>query len=326
MYSVPNLGRMTTLILFGAAIIGCASTGTPADEHEWPAAVIRPDTWFIDLPASVRASIIWIADHEEGDLSDWEDAGTDTYYAGGGVFNTGSSTEAHADLRTDIVHTGDFAVSASITGAIRAENGTRAVRLMRWTNAPWNEDGDYFPREAYYSVWAYLPERYDPRKFEPWDTGDGGWWNIFQFKSDNDAGSQPVAVLNLWWNDETRRMEFYLDTKHYPDPSSDEHENTTWEQTDPIEVPIGEWFHLEARFVKSRIRTGSITIWQNGVQILRADNVITELSEQTTWGIGNYTDHIQAIDIDGNPVGTTGSATVFFDDAAVSLVPVHPYH
>lgn len=313
------------VVLVAVAVVTCASTGTPADERTWPPAGIRPDTWFAGLPESVRSSILWIADHEEGDLSDWEDAGTDTYYAGGGVFNTGSASDAHADLRTDVVHSGTVAVSASIAGAIRAENGTRAVRLMRWTNAPWDEDGDYFPRDAYYSVWVYLPERYDSRKFEPWDPGDGGWWNIFQFKSDNDAGSQPVAVLNLWWDDQKRRMVFYLDTKHYPDPSSDEHENTTWEQANPMEVPVGEWFHLEARFVKSGTRTGSITIWQDGIQILKADEIVTELSEQTTWGIGNYTDHIQTIDASGNPAGPTGSATILFDDAAVSLLPMHPH-
>jgi hypothetical protein len=196
---------------------------------------------------------------------------------------------------------------------------------MRWTNAAWDEDGGYFPADSYYSTWVYLPERYDPTKVAPWDPGDGGWWNIFQFKSDNLAGSQPVAVLNIGWNDEHNHMELYLDTKSYPDPRSDSHTNTSWLQVDPVAVPVGEWFHLEARYVKSESPDGLITIWQDGTLILEATGIRTALSEQTAWGIGNYTDHIRSVDSSGATIGTAGSATIYFDDAAVASRPLHPY-
>lgn len=325
MGSIATFAVLLTTIAAACAAPTDGSGGIPGE-----AGGDSPTLWFDRLPPDVQANVLWFADHEEDDLSDWEDDGTDTYYAGGGIFCTPDDGEADADqrgpaIRTDVVHSGRRAVAAWIAGAVRAENGNRAVRLMRWTDAAWNEDGDYFPADAYYSVWVYLPERYDPRKFPPWDPGDGGWWNVFQFKSDNDAGSQPVAVVNLWWNDQTNAMEFYLDTKDYPDPTSDNHTNTNWAQADPVPVPVGRWFHLEAHFVKGTSDDGGITVWQDGTEILKATAITTELSEQTAWGIGNYTDHIQPVDAGGSPIGETGSATVLFDDAAVALVPLHPW-
>lgn len=70
---------------------------------------------------------------------------------------------------------------------------------MRWTDKAWDQDGDYFPNEAYYSVFFYFPEGYNPKKSMDNDPlGDGGWWNLFQFKSENSAGSHPIASLDLY--------------------------------------------------------------------------------------------------------------------------------
>lgn len=284
-------------------------------------------TWFSTLPANLQESILWTADYEEGDLSDWEDAGTDDYYSGGGIFYTPDEGEPDAEDVSAVIasgtvgpqpHSGSYAVETSISGAVRAENGNRAVRLMRWTDRPWNEDGDFFPDDAYYSTWVFFPQRYSPEKSAPWDPGDGGWWNVFQFKSDNNAGSQPIAVLNAWWDSVEKMMYFYLDVKEYPDANSDSHVNTTYDQSDPIPIPVGEWFHIEARYVKSTTTGGSVTVWQDGREIFSVNGIQTALSEQVAWGIGSYTDHIQSVDPDGEPIGTTGAALVYFDDGAVS--------
>lgn len=318
--TIRNLELTIFALIAGLITVGCR--GTYDDTWQDPRVndSFTGDSWFASLPEAARSAIIWSADHEEGTLSDWEDRGTETYTAGGGVFNTGPADQVYAEVCAQPVHSGSYAVATTINGAVRAENGLRAVRLMRWTDAPWDEGGDYFPDDAFYSVWIYLPSRYSPAKQPPWDPGDGGWWNVFQFKSDNEAGSQPIAVLNLWWSDARRQMEFYLDTKSYPDPTSASHENTTWEQPDPITVPVGQWFHIEARYRQRTDATGSVTIYQNGENILHADGIVTKLSEQIAWGIGNYTDHVQAVDSVEAPVGETGRATIFFDDAAVSTI------
>lgn len=287
-------------ILVSLLCVSCSGLSSPADE-----------TRFVDtLPDETVTSILWSADHEEGDLSDWEDMGTDTYYAGGGVFLTGGA-DAIAEIVADPVHSGVYAVSASISRAWRAENGPRAVRLMRWTDRPWNFDGDFFPNDCFYSVWMFIPEPYNPNKYPPWDPGDGGWWNVFQFKSDNNAGSQPVLELDLYQNDATGELCFGLSTKAYPDPDSEDHIQTYHEQDQPFIVPVGKWFHIEVRYVKGRNESGAATVWQNGVELFNVAGITTELSEQVAWGIGSYTDHI-----DGGTEG--GAARVYFDDAIVS--------
>lgn len=277
---------------------------------------VPPGTWTDSLPIDVRDAVLWCADHEEGDLSDWEDKGTDDPNAGGGIFNTGGADVCAA--ATDLVaHSGTFAAEATITNAVRAENGSRAVRLMRWTDRAWDADGRYFPDEAFYSTWMYLPCTYDPAKQVPWDPGDGGWWwNVFQFKSDNGAGSQPVCELDVYNQD--GQMHFGLSTKHYPDHWSDCHEQEHRVQQHPRSLPVGRWFHVEVYYRKSADCSGAVQVWQDGVEIFDVSGLQTLLGETATWGLGNYTDHIS-----GGPV--EGTATIYFDDALVSTRPVHEY-
>ena len=78
---------------------------------------------------------------------------TRAHNAGGGIFNTGGN-EVEAIAASDFAHSGAYSARATITNAIRAQNGSRAVRLMRWTDRPWNQGGDYFPDTAYYSTWV----------------------------------------------------------------------------------------------------------------------------------------------------------------------------
>ena len=85
-------------------------------------------------------------------------------------------------------------------------------------------------------------------------------------------------------------------------------------------IPVNRWFHVEALLLQSTPgqRDGSISIWQNGTRIFRANRVVTKLVGATVWGVGNYTDHIAGGD-------RPGTASIHFDDATVSTAPTHPY-
>ncbi len=251
--------------------------------------------------------ILWQADMEEGTLYDW--FYDDQAQSGGGVFNTGDD-EVIAQASTAVARSGHYSAEATITNAYRAQNGSRAVRLMRWTDKPWAGGGDYFPADAYYSTWMYIPTTYNVNKYAPWDPGDGGWWNVFQFKSDDENDeSQPIWTLNIAHDDLNQTMVFYAYTK-YNTPASHA-------QSEPIPIPVGRWFHVEARYVQSANENGRVTFWQDGVEILDVDQVNTILSGNAVWGIGNYTDHIVGGEVDG-------TATIFFDDAIVSTQSVAP--
>ncbi len=268
----------------------------------------QTSTWFDELPLELRQSILWYADHESGNLHQWTDEGWE--YEGGDIYTTGPADEAFAELTTSFANSGHASVAATIRNAYRAENGSRAVRLMRWTNRAWDDGGQYFPLQAYYSTWVYMPHAYNPTKYAPWDPGDGGWWNIFQFKSNDQHGeSQPIWVVNMA-NDGTSPY-LYLYSK-YNVPHS-------YAQADPIPFPVGQWVHLEAYYRQSSTKSGAIRIWQDGHLIFSIENVVTVLANNAVWGIGNYTDHIA-----GGPV--EGEATLYFDDAAVSRKRLSTVH
>ena len=193
------------------------------------------------------------------------------------------------------------------TNAYRAENGRRAVRLMRSTDRPWDDAGFYFPNEAFYSVWMYFPNNYNSNKYEPWDPGDGGWWNVFQFNaSDDDGEIQPVWSLDVDYDDQNNAMSFYLFSK--------QNTPSLHVQANPVQIPVGRWVHVEAYYRVSAADTGQITVWQDGKQVLDVNNVHTAVSameEHAIWAIGNHTDHITGDRVDG-------TATLYFDDAIVS--------
>ena len=268
--------------------------------------------WLTTLPTAVQNAVLWSADHEEGSFHDWEFPNPN--FAGGGIFNTGGQ-EVSADIQFRRVHSGRFAAETTITNAYRAQNGNRAVRLMRWTDRPWNQGGTYFPDDAYYSTWVYFPETYNPNKYAPWDPGDGGWWNIFQFKCNDATGvSQPMFSVNVDHDDAAGTMSLYV-YSGVNAPHSFAQAGT------PRALPARTWVHLEARYVASTGSTGRLTLWQDGHEILDITGVQTVLpgdAEKPVFGVGNYTDHIA-----GGPI--EGEATVFFDDCAVSQTPLHAW-
>ncbi len=266
-------------------------------------------TWFSTLDPALQQSILWSADVETGNLWQWTYApdGMENPNAGGGVYNTGGAAVTAAAV-TDIVHSGQYAVMARITGAI---NGTtRAVRLLRRTDKPWDQGGSYFPNAAYYSTWLYVPHTYSPRR----SSSNSGWWNIFQFKSSEwDEAQQknvsvPVWVLNLTNVNGEMRLYFY---SNYNPPNS-------FIPNPPVVVPVAQWTHLEVFYEISKQPTGRVILWVNGHQILDLPQVITSTIRgpggfDAEFGIGNYTNHVT-----GHP-NEPGRADLYFDDAAVSL-------
>jgi hypothetical protein len=286
-----SFGSRIVLALLGLLTIALSTTSASAQ-------------WIDQLPQTSQDSILWSADVEEGDLDDWQNY--DFEFPGGGVYSTGEA-EGEVEAAIGTAHSGLYSVRTTIRNAYRAENGSRAVRLMRSTDRPWDDAGFYFPKEAYYSVWMYFPRTYNPNKYEPWDPGDGGWWNLFQFTTNAVDGSMHAMwSLDVDHNDQNHTMSFYLFSK--------QNAPALHFQTDPLPIPVGSWVHVEAYYRVSADKNGQITIWQDGQQILDVSDVQTAVEateEHANWSLGNHTDHIVGGDVDG-------TATVYFDDAVVS--------
>jgi len=272
------------------------------------------NTFLTNLPNEVQSNVIWNSDFEDASFKKWEDKGTSDEFAGGGIFNTDESNVSFG-VENSIVHTGKHSSFAQIKNAV-TPGEPKAIRFMRWTDKAWDEEGQYFPDEAYYSVFIYFPEIFDPTKLEDNDAlGDGGWWNIFQFKSDNNAGSQPMAALDLY--NSNGKMFLGMSIKDYENDDSDEHVQEYIEQVNPFVLESNTWVHLEAYYKKSPDYNGQITVWQDGQLILEKKDFRSIFFDDGTavWGIGNYTDYINGGEVEGK-------ARVYFDDALVSTTRI----
>lgn len=267
------------------------------------------ESWFDELPASARRSILWKCDFETGDFSAWIRPGSK--HPGAGIFNTGGR-DAEARVVLGQAHSGKWSAQTRISGALGANSGPRAVRLMAWTDRPWDEKGRHFPNDAWYSVWMLIPHAY---RTEPDNVAEApgrsnpGWWNVFQFKSEGSTGeSEPTWIVNVYGANGKLSLYLYspLNT-----PAS-------YEPAPLRSFAPGEWVHVEVHYASAR-RHGRVELFQNGELLVAARNVVTSLggSDGTDvhpiWGIGNYTDHIA-----GDPHGA-GRSTIFFDDACVSM-------
>lgn len=302
--SLSFIISMLTIIIYSSCSI------TEPDKND-------KTTFISNLPVSVKDNILWYCDYEDNSFVKWEDEGTETPNAGGGIFITDETNSTYG-IVDSLSHSGRYSAHTSIVNAIYPTQN-KAVRLMRWTDKAWDQDGTYFPNATYYSTFFLMKYSYDPAKDPNNDPNDdGGWWNIFQFKSENNDGSQPVVALDIY--NESGKMYFALTVKDYPDDNSTEHTQEYILQTNPVSIKVNEWNHIEMYYEKSELYTGKVIVWQNGIKIFEKNNIRTVLppDKTATWGIGNYTDYIT-----GGPV--QGTAIIYFDDAIISKLKISDY-
>jgi Polysaccharide lyase len=199
--------------------------------------------------------VMWSADHETGDFSQWE------VDERGGIFNTGTGT---ASITTDVAHSGHHAAKLTIT---QADGMAQAVRIFRWGSSEADAD-------AYYSAWYYFPQRYRPAE----------WWNIFQFKSqaESESESKPTWSLNVGNRRGSSEMYLYLwDAIH----------SRSYQQL-IADLPERQWVHIEAHYLRSVDPVGHIAIWQNGLLLWDINDVQTAFAHNVYWSVNSYTDNL----------------------------------
>jgi hypothetical protein len=174
------------------------------------------------------SELLWSAQHETGDLSEWSLDGK------GG--SSADMPDTSIAVSTDFAHSGKYSVKLSNAAVTAYES----VRL-------WRQDA--YPEDAYYSAWYYLPRAYQT-------VND---WTIMQIRApvpgdptvisqllDIDLRSLPGGEMILTVFDHRPQ---YLRSPT-PDPA--------------IPVPVGGWFQLEVFFRNVADDTGRFTIWLDG--------------------------------------------------------------
>jgi hypothetical protein len=200
----------------------------------------------MELPSPVE-QMLWSADHETGDLSQWYENQS------GAVFNTGTG---QVSITEAVTHKGRYALDLTIHAG---DGEAHAARIFRWY-----ED----PKEAYYSAWFYFPQHFEPEL----------WWNVFQFKSRTDTRNDPMWMLNVG-NRSSGQMYLYLVYWPTNDSYSQHVLNLPMKRWVHIEV-----FYRRATAKTGRItvwQDGIMLFDFNNVQTAIADNVQWSVSNYT---------------------------------------------
>jgi hypothetical protein len=152
------------------------------------------------------------------------------------------------------------------------------------------------PPEAYYSAWFYLPATFRDRLLaEP---------APLRLQPDG-RRQQHRTGLGLSTSIQPRTGRSSHTSANRPPPP-------TGSRRIRSPFPWPTWVHFEIFYKKAPDATGRITIWQDGTQILDLPNVVTAPNAWTQWDIG------------GASTTTSPAATVYFDDAAISLTRLGP--
>ena len=88
---------------------------------------------------------------------------------------------------------------------------------------------------------------------------------------------------------------------------------TNAEELFPVVVPVDTWVQFEVLFRKGSDQTGRVAVWQDGVPVIDVTGVPTTVTDFIQWDAGGSSDDI-----------VPASASIYIDDAAISLVRVGP--
>jgi hypothetical protein len=236
-------------------------------------------------PLYLGSDLIWTADQETGDLSQWSAPG------GAGGSYVEATGDASVVVTTEQAHTGQYSVKLSTVASSQTAdpNFPGGCGVYR---------EETFPTEAYYSVWYYVPQLYQTVTS----------WAIlkFRYRESTDAGtdlselidlrleSQPSGDMTLVLYDHRQQ---YLQSP-LPDP--------------PPAVPVGQWFQIEAFYRNVDDPTGRLTIWLDG-------NLVYDVTRPMSRQPAVYFTPCSLVNDLAPP-----RASIYVDDVAVSWTRIGP--
>jgi hypothetical protein len=211
----------------------------------------------------------------------FEDGFCDYAQPMGFCFATGSGAFALVTAPSP-VHSGRYAAAFSVRADGDGGQGqTRCVRQGA------------FPPAAYYGAWYYVPA----------PATNGGNWNLLHFQS-GDAGQTlrymwDVSLFNL---SDGGGLSANLVDLFNPRATP------TLVAVPPI--PIGQWFHLEVFFNRTKDATGEIKLLQDGLVAADFTGLVTDPSDWGQWYVGNLATALSPPD-----------STVYVDDITIGSAP-----
>jgi hypothetical protein len=274
--------------VIAARLLACslsfAATAIALSCRESAAATID---WFSTLPAAKQADVLWNETHESAPLG--ENGVVGSWDGTGKPWSSGTTSY---EVVASPAHSGIRAVASTIDTS-QEQSGVRWA--IRDVPGP-----DKLPDAAYYSAWVYFPEVFDSE-----------WYMLMQWKIENSfEGSDPVKSVNI-----QRQNDGKLHLALYDFVGTDGTYNSAgagMRAIAPLVLPTREWVHLEAFYKWDTGISGSIIVWQNGVEVLRQANTRTQFPYNfgtlpRQWSVNAYGDKLNP-----NP------HTMLLDDAAIA--------
>jgi len=179
------------------------------------------------------------------------------------------------------VHSGKFAAAFSVTGDTTTIERSQA-RCVRQ---------GVMPKSASYSAWYYIPSL---------AVSDGNW-NLFHFLGGVSEGdSHPLWDVSLANSpDGALQLSVFNFLKSTHPPISG-----------VPAIPIGSWFQLTVKILRSAQANGAVTVYQDGVEALHLSNLVTDDTEWGQWYVGNYAKTL-----------VPAMSTVYVDDVTIREEP-----
>lgn len=207
------------------------------------------------FPSQPSGNMIFKADFESGDFSMFE--GNDAEFFGKGVYFNHSIVTQPA--------IGNFAASLSI-----GSGNTTAAYFFTY-RVPSTPLGIY-------SADFYIPG----------NILTGNWWNVWQWKSEDNGYEIPVISLNIL----NRGAALYANLFYSPNGDADTPSEHI-PQSDPIPFPTDRWVNITGYFMASSDETGYVEIYQDGTKIFDIRNIATKPGGKNVfWSVNSYADRI----------------------------------
>lgn len=298
--SVPVAAPTKTPIPQGTPVTGATevSTWTPTREPTNAAPTSTPAS---PVPTSTPApgQVVWSTGMESGNLADWTRPSIINGSRQGGSYDSGICQRPPNGVSNQYKHSGNYSMLMTIDVSSQ-ESGCRQFR-----HAESVAGGAY-----YYSAWLYVPVR----------TVASQYWNIFQFKSNNNSGvEEPVWVLDLLPRPNNGPLALRLRWKGIiAGPLVGDSAGLKNYTQSLMDVIPGQWAQLQAylRQAPAGSYTGQLTVWQDGVMLWDFPNSPTKYSGgDNRWSVNNYSNAL-----------SPPMASLFFDDLSISTayVPSEP--
>jgi len=281
---VSFLTYLITVVAVALVLAGCGGSAKDVDDSGGTnMANAQPKQQNKQQNVSFDPPIVWQADFETGDLSQW------LINSPKGIAikeDSGKCTRPSSGVSTEHAHSGIYSMMMTIDSTKTA--GCRQFRK------PESITGQSY----YYSAWYFIPELVQV---------DGNW-NIFQFKAQLNKKSDVFWKLEIRNNGAGQMVVVPVWKGPIAGPhAGDAVDNKLYYQTKAT-ISVGKWFHLEVFLKQSEEFDGQITVWQDGIELLNENNVRTKWprSEQS-WSVNNY-----GTNLEPNPT------TLYIDDVVVS--------